>query len=448
MKLADLVLPVCVVCGAFADGHGDEGTSAEIVYQWNIVEYEWPNDTLKQQEIENKAYIPQNSAINGIKLYKGKVYVTVPRLKPGVPSTLNVIIKAPAGSNGSSHLLRPFPNWEMQKLGNCEALQRVQSMEIDPNTGYMWIVDTGYISKMEDVDVQPVDSCPAKIIIYDLNTNQEVNRYVFPRMVIGFGLFYLNDIVLGYSENVARYAFLSDTLDYKLVVYDYKENTSYAYSHSNMRADEQYINITISNLTLTGIITGINGIAMSPDFKYIYYSSVAGVGLHQIETSVLTSANGNSAAFAAAVRTIGEKVSPGDGMAYGAKNNLYYSALGPNAIFKWDISKDLGSSGDFNAVPLISQSELVSDPRMQWVDTLALDDNGYLWFTTSRLNKFFSSEGIVHHEPNFFIWKIFVDDVHYLKGRQDVPTLGSQKTLASCFALIICACLQRFLTLT
>jgi hypothetical protein len=291
---------------------------------------------------------------------------------------------------------------------------------------------------MQDVGVQPVDSCPAKIIIFDLNKHEEVHRYIFPRLTVGYGLFYLNDIVLGYSENVARYAFMSDTLDYKLVVYDYKEDISYAYSHSNMRADEKYINITISNMTLTGIITGINGIAMSPDFKYVYYSSVAGVGLHQIETSVLTSARGNSAAFAAAVRTIGEKVSPGDGMTYGSNDKLYYSALGPNAIYEWDISKDLGSSLDFNTVPLISQSELVSDPRMQWVDTLALDDNGYLWYTTSRLNKFFSSDGIVHHEPNFFIWKIYVGDEHYLSVKQDIPILAGQSNVASIFITTFC----------
>lgn len=118
---------------------------AEVVYQWNIIEYEWPNDTVKQQGIADGTYIPENSAVNGIKVYKGKVYVTVPRLKPGVPSTLNVIVKSSTATNPTSmdYVLRPFPNWDMQKVGNCEALQGVQSMEIDPHTGYMWIVDTG-----------------------------------------------------------------------------------------------------------------------------------------------------------------------------------------------------------------------------------------------------------------------------------------------------------------
>lgn len=430
-----------VVCSCLADTNAEP----EIVYQWNIVEYEWPNETYRQQEIDNGSYIPQNSAINGIKLYKRRVFVTVPRLKPGVPSTLNEVIEAPPGQNGSTHILRPFPSWEMQKVGDCDALQRVQSMEIDPKTGYMWIIDTGYIASMEDVDVQPVDSCPGKIIIFDINSHTEVHRYVIPKVVTGYGLYYLNDVVLGYSEGKARYAFMSDTLDYKLVVYDYKQNTSYAYSHPNMRADENYTNITISNITLTGIITGINGIAMSPDFKYLYYSSVAGVGLHQIETSVLTSAAGNSAMFASAVRTIGDKVSPGDGMAYGARHNLYYSTLGPKAIYKWNIKNDLGSTKDFNAVPIISQSELVSHPLMEWVDTLALDDSGYLWYTTSRLQKFFSQDGITQTEPNFIVWKVYVNDKNYLSGPYP-DTLAAHTVMSSAISVLMSAAIAVFLS--
>lgn len=45
-------------------------------------------------------------------MYKGEVYVTVPRWLNGVPSTLNkVVVK-----NGVS-LLQPYPSWEMQKEG-------------------------------------------------------------------------------------------------------------------------------------------------------------------------------------------------------------------------------------------------------------------------------------------------------------------------------------------
>ena len=139
-------LSVALLVGLLAAVASTVDPTPEIVYQWNIVEYEWPNGTMKQNEIDNGNYVPENSAVNGIKLYKDKVYVTVPRLKPNVPSTLNVVVKSPTSSanvTSEDYILRPFPNWAMQEVGNCEMFQGIQSMEIDPHTGYMWIVDTG-----------------------------------------------------------------------------------------------------------------------------------------------------------------------------------------------------------------------------------------------------------------------------------------------------------------
>ena len=137
-----------VVAYVCANAHGGN-LKEEAVYSWNVIEYEWPNASARQQAISEGSYEPFNSAINGIKVYKDKVYVTTPRLKTGVPSTLNVVVENQNPDLTSvEHVLRPFPSWEMQKLGDCRALQLVQSMEIDINTGYMWIVDTGKIVLM------------------------------------------------------------------------------------------------------------------------------------------------------------------------------------------------------------------------------------------------------------------------------------------------------------
>lgn len=422
------------ICVSHASA-GSRQYQEEVVYQWNVIEYEWPNSTFKEQEISRGNHEPKNSTINGIKVYKDKVYVTTPRLKTGVPSTLNVIVENQQPGNTSvQYVLRPFPSWDMQAWGDCNALQLVQSMEIDVNTGYMWIIDTGFVPKDFQDEDRPVDHCPSKLIIYDLENDKEIHRYNFPNDVVGPDLYYLNDIVLGYENNEARYAFISETLGYKLVVYDYKKNTSYNYSHPSMHASEEHENITIVDTAVKRVKLGINGIAMSPDFKYIYYSSLAGVALHQIDTSVVTSSNGNNTKFAASVRSLGEKVNPGDGMVYGARHNLYYSALGSNAVYKWDVQKDLEGGHNFTNVQLKSQSKLVSHNLTEWVDTLALDDKGYLWFTTSRLHKLFSEEGIDHEEANFFVWKVFVDDYNYMY--RDAASGGS-RSFTSTAALLL-----------
>ena len=145
-----LTLTLFLIGVANCDNHGDAHHAdkklkrAKVIYQWNIVEYEWPTASGRQEAVDNQSYVPRNSAINGIKLYKDRVFVTVPRLKSGVPSTLNEVVENnDVRIKAVSHVLRPYPSWEMQTLGNCSALQRVQSMEIDPKTGHMWIVDTG-----------------------------------------------------------------------------------------------------------------------------------------------------------------------------------------------------------------------------------------------------------------------------------------------------------------
>ena len=54
---------------------------------------------------------------------------------------------------------------------DCNAIQFSQSMEIDPSTGYMWVIDTG---RREILTPEPVNACPAKIFIFDLLNNQVI----------------------------------------------------------------------------------------------------------------------------------------------------------------------------------------------------------------------------------------------------------------------------------
>ncbi|KAK3589576.1 hypothetical protein CHS0354_043030 [Potamilus streckersoni] len=430
------VILVCLVTNSVkSHGHdlhnqvATEGPyeSAAIVYKWKTMEYEWPNASMKEQYVQNGKYIPKNSAINGIKIYKGKVYATIPRLKSGVPSTLNVIVEDANNITSETHLLRPFPSWDMQKLGDCHALQLVQGMEIDIETGWMWVVDTGFVPH-DSTMVRPLDACAAKLVIFDLERGLEVHRYVFPKTTVGSGLFYLNDIVLGYSSGSARYAFISDTLDYKLVIYDYLLNISYTIGHQNMGVDPDFASINISGQVLQ-VPTGINGIAMSPDFKYLYYSSVAGINLYRVSTSILMQHPVIREDFFDDVKSMGRKASQGDGMAYGVSDCLYYSALGKNAVYKWDIKMDQ-KDGKMD-MSQDSQMQLASDPRMDWVDTLAFDGEGYLWFTTNNMIKFIGDHGVEEDDYNFFVWKIYINDYSYLDRKHYGPTLGSSSLIFS-----------------
>ncbi|KAL3831776.1 hypothetical protein ACJMK2_023483 [Sinanodonta woodiana] len=401
------------------EGH-DHGTiAAEVLYEWLEVDYTWPNEMTRHKAIDERIFIPANNAIYGIRLLKNKSFVTTPRLKEGVPSTLNFIVQVASATSvaGYDILLRPYPSWEMQKVGDCNALQLVQNIEIDPRQGYMYVIDIGHTFKNSNTGVK----CPAKLIIYDIVNDNEVHRHIFPEEVVRKDNNYLSDLVLDYANGKASFLYITDTLDLKLVVYDIERDSSYFFHHmESMAPVMQYSNVTIAQ-EVVRVITGINGIAISPNFTHVYYSAVAGIHVYQIPTSVLRDSKG-SVRFGDAVRQIGSKPSQGEGMIISKTGNMYFSALSENAIYKWDFINDSITYGSEGNIMMDSVSLVISNEFMQWVDSLALDDTGYLWFTSSRFQRFFNPYyGQVYMESIYAVWRAFVFDKSYNDFRYIPP---------------------------
>jgi hypothetical protein len=75
------------------------------VYEWEKVDLVWPNDTTRDEFIQGNIFIAENNAINGIKIYKDQVYLTIPKLKDGIPFSLVVVqdeyIPCPATDDGN-----------------------------------------------------------------------------------------------------------------------------------------------------------------------------------------------------------------------------------------------------------------------------------------------------------------------------------------------------------
>jgi len=141
-------------------------------------------------------------------------------------------------------LLIPYPNWQMQTLGNCDAFQYVQSMEIDP-FNRLWVLDTGVHSTAGLTD------CPAKLVLIDLATNQTVTSYTFPPQVVAKEHF-LNDIAVSCSSGSDDcWAYITDALQAKIIVFHLRNKQSWAVRHSSMKVDNSSTNITIlGNLTI------------------------------------------------------------------------------------------------------------------------------------------------------------------------------------------------------
>lgn len=77
----------------------------------------------------------------GANRWRDKLFITVPRRRVGVPSTLNYV---PMNSTERHNVpLIPYPNWEMNQIGegNLNSVYRVAVDSCDR----LWMIDTGLL---------------------------------------------------------------------------------------------------------------------------------------------------------------------------------------------------------------------------------------------------------------------------------------------------------------
>ena len=363
-----------------------DGQLPEVTFEFRTIDYNWNSAEDRTKAVDVREYIVENNIITGIKIFKDDVFVTVPRWKPGVPSTLNMLL--PTGNKTA--ILKPYPSWEMNEIGNCSALQYVQSMEIDPNTGYMWIIDTG---RLDSVTSKPKNVCPPKLLVWNMIDSALVRMYEFPDSVVSHTTNFLNDIVLDYVDSSVKFAYVTDTYDAKIIVYDWTHNQAHFFQHSSMLKPDRFAGRA-----------NIDGIAISNDFRLVYYCVLFSKQLYAVRTEVLRQKHSS---FDQHVIYIGNKSGGSDGMTFGERH-LYYADFEQKAVYK---------AKNNVLIDLSRQVEVIADNKQAvWVDTFGWN-NTDLWCVANQLNNFFAGNiNFKSQEPNFYIWKVPVNEYGYLNS--------------------------------
>ena len=355
-------------------------------------------------------YVPHNNVLAGIKIYKNTTYVTVPRWKHGVPSTLNKVV----WHTGHDPRLQPFPSWKMQELGNCDSLQYVQSMEIDPECGWMWIIDVGRVNILEspdDTGLAPISLCPPKLVIYDLNKDEIVRVHVFDNSVASHTTNFLNDIVI---DRIHRFAYITDARSNKsqggIIAYSFDQDKSRVFWGPSTAIEKYAEHININNHSYI-FNTPSDGIALNQDGTILFYCALSSYAIYSVNTSLLR--NFDLPLSDIKVQLLGMKVSQSDGLAFSSQQKLYFGVQSQTAVYYWD---RMIYGNDFN--PGMERKLVSNSTTMIWIDTFAFDEDGYLWFTTNRLNKFLAGEMTFSNpsDPNFRIIRVFVNESSYMDG--------------------------------
>eukprot|EP00128_Syssomonas_multiformis_P001859 Colp12_sorted_trinity150504_noHs@27319 len=377
--------------------------TATLRHEWVAVDYDFGSDSVRKEYIQSKKFIPENNAITGVKVnkYTQEVFVTVPRWRPGVPSTLNKVVTV-----GNRTLLQPYPSLEWQMVGDERAFQSVQSMEID-NKGRMWVIDFGRINMITGDPALMING-PAKLVILD-SKGKELRRHVFPPTVLPYNSSFLNDIVVDVKGGVA---YMSDAgSEGAIIVYDYKTNRSRrVLGGSRYTAYEGDVTIQVNGQAFPSFSTPEDGIALSADAKTLYFCALRGVTLHSVPTAVLRTFSTDDSEIEKAVKVEGRKDSGTDGLAFSSNGLLYFGSLNQSAVYYWRPGQPLTRD---------TQKLLVRDRElMQWVDTFAFDGAGSLWFTSNRLQQWFTNtmDFTGASGGNFRIWSVYIDGNSYING--------------------------------
>lgn len=309
----------------------------------------------------------------------GRIFVNFPRWGDDVPFTVAEIV------DGKTV---PYPNARLNDPTGgppAERLVSVQSVVVDP-ADRLWILDTGRPR------FQPPQPGGAKLVGVDLETGEPFRWIAFPRDV-ALPTTYLNDVRFDLGRGEEGMAFITDSSsegDNALIVVDLASGKAWRKleRHPSVVAEEGFLPLVEGRPLLNDppgadpshMSVGSDGIALVPGDgeggDELFFRPLSGRGLYSVALDLLADRDASPAAVGAAVVDHGDLGFASDGLEADASGNLYLTNYEDNAILVW-------SSGKLDTV--------VHGPALLWPDTLALADDGWLYFTVNQL----------HRQPSF-----------------------------------------------
>ena len=280
----------------------------------------------------------------------GRIFVNFPKWSNDVPVRVAEIVNGKAVA---------FPNQEWNNTNKIESFQAVQSVVID-DENKLWVLDT------RNPLFQGVLVGGPKLYVFDLVSNKKEKVYTFSDGVYQANS-YFNDVRID-TEN--QFAYMTDSGNGALIVLDLKSGESRRILDHHYSTESEVDHLICDGIKWKNSVHS-DGIALSPDKKYLYYIALTGHSLYRISTEVLRSINTTDDQLSAKVELV-KKVPATDGMMFDKKGNLWLGGLEDNSINVLTVDGAI--------------KKVIKDEIIRWADSFAMDKDGNIYFTTSQIH--------------------------------------------------------------
>ena len=302
----------------------------------------------------------------------GRIFVNFPKWSNDVKFSVGELIDGKVVPYPDSDINNPTSDKPVN-----ERFISVQSVVAD-GKNRLWVLDTA----------APFFQSPikggAKLVAIDLNNDKVTQTILLSEKVI-LPSTYINDVRFDLSKGEQGVAYITDssmTGPGGFIVVDLKTGnaTRRLSGHYSTQPDKNFKPFIAGKAFMmrpeqgkeSPFMVGSDGIAISANGETLYYTPLSSRHLYSISTKTLLNNDLNEQQLAKLVIDHGEKRGASDGLAEDNKNNIYASDYENSAILKRD--------------PQGRWSTLAQSPDIQWPDTLAVSNDGYLYFTTNQLH--------------------------------------------------------------
>ncbi|CAH0713103.1 unnamed protein product, partial [Brenthis ino] len=348
-------------------------------FQWKTIDFAW-EARAREAAIASGDYIPKNNMPTGIARWKDKLFITIPRWKKGVPSSLNYIYL-----NGSqSQHLSPYPSWGDAFVSDKACCIKSNSTVVSTfrvhvdKCDRLWVVDNGVADMTNELKQV---TAPA-ILVFDLNKDTLIHRYVIDDEVLRDSSV-LTSIVV---DIVGRdcddsYAYIPDMGSNALIVYSLKQNDAWRVENHYFHFDPHSGVYNVGGVNFywsDGISSAVLTPSKKAGFRDLYFHPTSSTKQFRMSTKLLR-----------------DKHMPRENIFSGVE-------LSKNGVSCWNLDRPLSHEN----VPLI-----ISDCTMlEFPNDIKVDQEGNLWILSNRQSRFLY-ESMDFDQINFRILTAPVDTV-------------------------------------